>query len=158
MSEQRPNEKLNGPSSSQLPPPSSAFILPPPRSDLLDRIQAFLPQIKQANEKLAEEGTKPAGEEEVVVLEEVSDSDDSDEESSSEEEGEEGEDSSDDDSDEEEEGAPIEIQGQGHQGALEHLMDISSRKIVTPKRLQAQLGKGSAGITELEDKTDAMEE
>lgn len=35
-----------------LPPPSSRFVLPPPSSDLISRLSAFLPQIKQANEQL----------------------------------------------------------------------------------------------------------
>ncbi|GAA5927425.1 uncharacterized protein JCM15063_005895 [Sporobolomyces koalae] len=85
--EQQSAEKLEVP---VLPPSSSRFVLPPPPSDLLNRLQAFLPQIKQANEQLSGETGEPS--EEAVVMEEISsdsdsdsDSTDSDSDSSSEE-------------------------------------------------------------------------
>lgn len=90
MSQQEPSQELlNPPTGSSST--SSRFILPPPPSDLMARLQAFLPQIKQANEMLTENMQTDASEgatgrkeeEEVVVLEEFSsdeddESDDSD--------------------------------------------------------------------------------
>lgn len=138
-----------------LPPPSSRFVLPPPPSDLLDRLRNFLPQIKSANEQLelaaAKEGTEP--EEEVVVLEELSDS--SSEEESSEEESDE-EDGVDDDTNSAN-GA------EEPEGGLAQLLDINSRSKVVKKKLvadadaEAELAAkavvgsgGSARIVEME--------
>jgi hypothetical protein len=75
---------------SALPPSTSRFILPQPPSELLSRLQAFLPQIKQANEALMELDPADASmAEEPVSLEAFSSSEeetDSDDSSSSEEE------------------------------------------------------------------------
>jgi len=116
------NERLDVP---VLPPSSSRFVLPPPPSDLLNRLQAFLPQIKNANEQL-EQGGEQGEVEEAVVMEELSsdssdeDSTDSSEESSSEEEEEEKEENG---------------QGEEEEGRMERLMDIGQRPKVTKKKL-----------------------
>lgn len=70
-----------------VPPPSSRFVLPPPPSALLDRLQAFLPQMKKANELLEQtQAAHPTPHEEGVTLEEFSESDsDSEDQHSSEE-------------------------------------------------------------------------
>ena len=114
------NERLDVP---VLPPSSSRFVLPPPPSDLLNRLQAFLPQIKTANEQL-EQGGEQGEVEEAVVMEELSsDSSDSSDESDSEE------DSSDDEEEEKENGEEEE------EGRMERLMDIGQRPKVTKKKL-----------------------
>lgn len=114
------------------PPPNSRFILPPPPSALLNRLQQFLPQIKQANEQLVE--APPAeGEEEGVTLE-FSDEEESSDEDSSEQ---------DSSSNEEEEG--------GAEKGLAGLMDISARLARGGNAKGGEEGaKGSSGITELE--------
>ncbi|GAA5823466.1 hypothetical protein JCM11251_000642 [Rhodosporidiobolus azoricus] len=124
------NERLEVPT---LPPPSSRFVLPPPPSDLLNRLQAFLPQIRDANAMLAERPPTGEGEEgqreEAVIMEEMSDSSDDDSDSS---------DSSDSSSEDEEDGdedegvrltsdGSLQQQGEEERGTLAHLMDISAR-------------------------------
>ncbi|GAA5977634.1 hypothetical protein JCM5350_002301 [Sporobolomyces pararoseus] len=114
-----------------LPPSGSRFVLPPPPSDLLNRLQAFLPQIKSANEQLEQQGTRAEGEEEAVVMEELS-SDSEDETSSSDEDS----DSSDDDEDSDKnKEASQEAEAEQEQGNLDRLMDINSRPKVTKKNL-----------------------
>lgn len=137
-----PNERLDVPT---LPPPSSRFVLPPPPSDLLNRLQAFLPQIRDANAMLAERGTG-AGEdgeeeEEAVVMEEISDDSDSDDSS----------DDSSDSSDKEEEGAALGATGETEetqdagveeQRGLAQLLDISSKSVATKKKLLVEAVEG----------------
>lgn len=85
-----------------LPSPHSRFVLPPPPSELLSRLEAFLPKLKQANEQLAEQqaaaelqGTVDATTEGVELEfissseEDSSNDSDTDEESSDEDEGDE---------------------------------------------------------------------
>lgn len=145
----RPTERLDVPT---LPAPSSRFVLPPPPSDLLNRLQAFLPQIRDANAQLE---MRPDGEEveEPVVMEELSeDSDSSDDDDSSSEES---------DEDEQVEGpaetGELEAVDEGVQGgeqlvkeeeggSLAHLMDISARtKVVKSKLLVEETGESAAG-------------
>ncbi|GAA5919447.1 hypothetical protein JCM1841_002399 [Sporobolomyces salmonicolor] len=125
-----PNERLEVPA---LPPPSSRFVLPPPPSDLLSRLQAFLPQIRDANARLEEENADLDGDhrEEAVVMEEFSSSSDSDDSSSDE--------SSDDDRSDEEASSRTEGEAQVERmqedaqaegGTMAHLLDISSRSKV----------------------------
>ncbi|KAK4698998.1 hypothetical protein P7C70_g7269, partial [Phenoliferia sp. Uapishka_3] len=135
----KPNETLDVPSPGQMPP-SSAFFLPPSSSDLLNRLQSFLPKLKLANEQLAAQEPPAEGSEEVVVLEEVSDSDsDNDSDSSSE-----------DDSSEEEE----EEESEDDAAPLDRLRDIAARPIITRRRLAGKPGVlvGGVGIVEVEDK------
>ncbi|KAL8290119.1 hypothetical protein RQP46_003058 [Phenoliferia psychrophenolica] len=121
-------------------PPSSAFFLPPPTSDLMDRLQAFLPKLKSANEELAKQ-ERPADEEESVVLEEVSSSEDDSDDS---------DDSSDDDSSDEDAGEGDESED-GGQAPLDRLRDIAARPKITRRRLAGQPGLvGGAGIVEVE--------
>ncbi|GAA5916388.1 uncharacterized protein JCM6883_000627 [Sporobolomyces salmoneus] len=123
------NERLDVP---VLPPSSSRFVLPPPPSDLLNRLQAFLPQIKSANEQLEQEGTGVEGGEEAVVMEELSsDSDDSSDSSDSASEDDDEEDS-DEDKEQEAEGGEQEMQ---EGGTLDRLLDINSRPKVIKKNL-----------------------
>lgn len=68
-----PNQTLEAPTI-----PASRFVLPPPSSDLLARLQAFLPQIKSANEALFER-MEEDGAEESVTLEAFSSDEDEDE-------------------------------------------------------------------------------
>ncbi|GAA6058826.1 hypothetical protein JCM10212_002770 [Sporobolomyces blumeae] len=133
------HERLEVPT---LPPTSSRFVLPPPPSDLLNRLQAFLPQIRDANAQLEDTPREQGDEvEEAVVMEELSsDSDDSsdvsssdDEDSSSEEEGQDGMEQ------DEPEATPQE------QGSLAHLLDISARpsnpsskKVVVVEEIDAE--------------------
>lgn len=121
----------------------------------MNRLQAFLPQIKSANEQLAAEDRMDDGQvEEPVVLEEISsseDDDDSSDDSSSEE----------DSDDEEEEAAEQATRATGTEGqslpqegeTMAHLLDISARPKVVKKKLQALDGakqSGGAGIVEME--------
>lgn len=123
-------EKLEVPT---VPPPSSRFVLPPPPSDLMNRLAAFLPQIRTANEMLAQ-GDRMEGEEEGVTLEEMSSSD---------------EDSSDEDSSSEESDEEVEEGGETDAAApLAHLLDISARPKVTKKKLEGNpeaVVEGGAG-------------
>ncbi|GAA5884350.1 hypothetical protein JCM16303_003647 [Sporobolomyces ruberrimus] len=123
------NERLDVPF---LPPSSSRFVLPPPPSDLLNRLQAFLPQIKSANEQLGEQGEEEV--EEAVVMEELS----SDSEDSSDEE-EDSDDSSDEDEDDSHSEEGKEDEGEAMQqdepGTLDRLMDINNRPKVVKKNL-----------------------
>ncbi|GAA5860496.1 hypothetical protein JCM8547_000322 [Rhodosporidiobolus lusitaniae] len=127
-SSEPPHERLEIPT---LPPPSSRFVLPPPPSDVLNRLQAFLPQIREANAMLdarppRAEGEQGDEEEEAVVMEEISDSSDSDSSDDS---------SSDSDSDDDEESEARE--GGGTEGSesvlpeeqrgLAGLLDISGK-------------------------------
>lgn len=107
-------EKLEVPT---VPPPSSRFVLPPPPSDLMNRLAAFLPQIRTANEMLVQ-GDRMEDEEEGVTLEEMSSSDEDSSDSSSEESEEEAEEGETDTA------AP-----------LAHLLDISTRPKITKKKL-----------------------
>lgn len=144
---------------SVLPPPSSRFILPPPRSDLLDRLQAFLPQIKSANEQLVDRipidgETEGEEEEEGVVLQFVDSSDESSS-SSSDEDSEEEDDAS---SGEEADGIQGEAEGEtGEEDRMKKLLEIDSigrRPKVSPKEFGGNsdaLGAGKkAGIVEME--------
>ncbi|BGP23915.1 hypothetical protein JCM10295v2_002816 [Rhodotorula toruloides] len=136
----RPTERLEIPT---LPSPSSRFVLPPPPSDLLNRLQAFLPQIRDANAQLETRMAigEEEEEEEAVVMEELSS--DSEEEETSDEDG-----SSDEDSDDGEELGDVEGTGrlQGVQGgenleqeeeagSFARLMDISACPKVVKKNL-----------------------
>ena len=125
--------------------PSSRFVLPPPPSDLLNRLQAFLPQMKAANEQLADqmEDGEAAEQDEGVVLQIV----DSDEESSSSDD-----DSDSDSSDEEVEGAeqggsdrPDDNEGE----TMARLLDISARPTKKLPAAKDGASKG-AGIVEME--------
>lgn len=146
-------ERLDVPT---LPPPSSRFVLPPPPSDLLNRLQAFLPQIRDANALLEQQqAAQPEGTqiEEPVVMEELSDSSSSDDDDDDEEEEEES-DSGDNSSDEvSSTGADGETAGYAagdeslqdasaneevERGSLARLMDISSRPKVGKKKLLVQ--------------------
>ncbi|GAA5963879.1 hypothetical protein JCM3765_004050 [Sporobolomyces pararoseus] len=123
-----PRERLDVP---VLPPSGSRFVLPPPPSDLLNRLQAFLPQIKSANEQLEQQGSREEAEEEAVVMEELS-SDSEDETSSSDDDS----DSCDDEEDSDKE--KVESQEAGveqEQGNLDRLMDINSRPKVVKRNL-----------------------
>ncbi|GAA5855323.1 hypothetical protein JCM5353_007412 [Sporobolomyces roseus] len=114
------NERLDVP---VLPPSSSRFVLPPPPSDLLNRLQAFLPQIKSANEQLQTQ--EDAGEvEEAVVMEEVS--------SDSEDDSSDSDDSEEDSSDQEEKENE---EREGEEGRMDRLMDIGQRPKVIKKKL-----------------------
>lgn len=140
-------ERLDVPT---LPPPSSRFVLPPPPSDLLGRLQAFLPQIRDANAALEQQqAQRPEGVavEEPVVMEELSDdstSDDSgDTESSSESDAEDddGESSEEPATGGEETAAAVDddlLLGRVDEGSLARLMDISSRPKVTKKKILVQ--------------------
>lgn len=143
---QPPNETLEVPAPGA--GPSHSFVLPP-RSDLMDRLQAFLPKIKSANEALAAQ-ERPVDEEEVVVLEEISSSEDDSEDDSD-------EDSSDDDAQvdgsEEEDG--------DQEMPLDRLMDIAARPKITRRKLAGQPGLvGGVGIVEVDakDAEGSMEE
>jgi hypothetical protein len=147
------NERLDVPT---LPPPSSRFVLPPPPSDLLNRLQAFLPQIRDANALLEQQqAAQPEGTqiEEPVVMEELSDSSSSDDDDDDEEE--EGHSDSDDDSSNEASSSGADGESAGNvgadeslqdassnedveQGSLARLMDISSRPKVGKKKLLVQ--------------------
>lgn len=152
-SRQGANERLDVPT---LPPPSSRFVLPPPPSDLLNRLQAFLPQIRDANAILEQQqATQPEGAavEEPVVMEELSDSSSDSSESS--------DDSSDEDNEEDEaqtdpDGSLLDLDGldgkdgdgtnaaegvdavENGEGPLARLMDISSRPKVVKHKLLVQ--------------------
>ena len=64
-----PTPSANSPLAvSSVPPPSSRFVLPPPSSDLMLRLSAFLPQIKQANEQLEQDPEATAGAEPVTLV------------------------------------------------------------------------------------------
>ncbi|TNY17858.1 hypothetical protein DMC30DRAFT_88751 [Rhodotorula diobovata] len=159
----QPTERLEVPT---LPPPSSRFVLPPPPSDLLNRLQAFLPQIRDANAQLdpsAADGA-PLGDE-AVALEEITDS--SDDDSDNDDDDDSSSSSSDSDSDEEDNSdgpararqedaeaatasAPAATDDEGR-GTLAHLMDISARPTVTRSKLIVV--EEPAG----EDKADSME-
>ncbi|BGP39144.1 hypothetical protein JCM10450v2_003098 [Rhodotorula kratochvilovae] len=150
----QPTERLEVPT---LPPPSSRFVLPPPPSALLSRLQAFLPQIRDANAALEPREGELAPQDEAVVMEEItdsSDSDDSSDDSSSSD--------SDGDSDDDDEGGARATGGpvgataeqdnaasgaQEERGTLAHLMDISARPAVVKKKLlvQEEAAVGEAG-------------
>ncbi|GAA5903758.1 hypothetical protein JCM5296_003916 [Sporobolomyces johnsonii] len=131
-----PNERLEVPA---LPPPSSRFVLPPPPSDLLNRLQAFLPQIRDANARLEEENATMHDDdrEEAVVMEELSsdsDSDDSSSDDSSDEDSSDDENSSRAEGEAQDESMQEDVQAQG--GTMAHLLDISSKpKVVRNKVL-----------------------
>ena len=149
-----------------VPPPSSRFVLPPPPSALLDRLQAFLPQMKKANELLEEEhAANGTPKEEGVTLEEFSDSED---DSSEEEESSSEEDEGDvvvtgakdtetsgngvngmllDGTGEEETGETA----TGERGLLAQLLDISSR----PKKPLKQTAKTGGVATAEENEVEA---
>lgn len=155
------NERLDVPT---LPPPSSRFVLPPPPSDLLNRLQAFLPQIRDANALLEQQqAAQPEGTqvEEPVVMEELSDSSNDDDDDDEEEEGD-----SDDEDDSSEEGSSTGADGEiagnvagnelhqnaaADEGSLARLMDISSRpkvgkkKLLVQEQVESTEEKGSAG-------------
>ncbi|GAA5994262.1 uncharacterized protein JCM10292_001964 [Rhodotorula paludigena] len=146
MSPTPPNERLDVP---QLPPPSSRFVLPPPPSDLLNRLQAFLPRIRDANALLNEQ-ERAEGAEEAVVMEEMSD-DSSDEDDSSSDDSSSSSDSEDGASDDGREAGggarALDTAGQDDAAAqavdrerdpLAHLMDISARPKVVKKKLLVQ--------------------
>ncbi|BGP15158.1 hypothetical protein JCM10213_008702 [Rhodosporidiobolus nylandii] len=149
------NERLEVPT---LPPPSSRFVLPPPPSELLSRLQAFLPQIAQANALL--ERQQPAeGEEreEAVVMEELSDSSDDDSDSS--------DDSSDSDSNSDDEASEAEAadgeqqeEGDSVEEArgLAGLLDIAARpKAGQPKQKVLVQEEGAAKKDDGEVKMEA---
>ncbi|BGO98611.1 hypothetical protein RTBOTA2_003120 [Rhodotorula toruloides] len=135
-----------------LPSPSSRFVLPPPPSDLLNRLQAFLPQIRDANAELEgrmrEDGLGEG--EEAVVMEELSESEEdssSDEEegSSSEEESEEDEDEKLADAESEAVQGGQEVEQEEEAGSLARLMDISARPKVVKKNLVVEEETAGAG-------------
>ncbi|GAA5897110.1 hypothetical protein JCM6882_001794 [Rhodosporidiobolus microsporus] len=139
-----PNERLEIPT---LPPPSSRFVLPPPPSDLLNRLQAFLPQIRDANAMLEARGPRADGgagggeeEEEAVVMEEMSDSSDDSDDPSSDSSSDDDEDDSDDEVSDERAAATATAAGaQPEEGVeergLAHLMAIGARPVVAKKKL-----------------------
>ncbi|GAA5839317.1 hypothetical protein JCM3766R1_004798 [Sporobolomyces carnicolor] len=133
-----PNERLDVP---VLPPSGSRFVLPPPPSDLLNRLQAFLPQIKSANEQLEQQGVGQDGQdavEEAVVMEELSSDSDDDSDSSDSSSDDDDEDEDDDDADQAKEDTNDEEAGEvavEAQGTLDRLMDINSRPKVVKKNL-----------------------
>lgn len=110
----------------------------------MNRLQAFLPQMKAANDALAErmEAEGQAEQEEGVELQIVNSSDESSSDDS---------DSSDDDSDDEEQAAEG---GESKEGeTMAHLLDISARpKVVKKKLVEGEHGakKDGAGIVEME--------
>ncbi|GAA5854075.1 hypothetical protein JCM9279_004373 [Rhodotorula babjevae] len=137
-----------------LPPPSSRFVLPPPPSALLDRLQAFLPQIRDANAHLEPPAPGTAPRDEAVVMEEITDSSDDD---STTDDDDSSSSSSDDDSDDEVVGSEAgEAGGRQQQGSaaveqvspasgsaedagtLAHLLDISARPTVVRSKLLVQ--------------------
>lgn len=129
----RPTETLDVPTL-----PDSRFVLPPPPSDLMGRLQAFLPQMKAANDALAErmDGEGQEDQDEGVVLQIVNSSDESSSDDS---------DSSDDEEEEEEQAA----EGQVKEGeTMAHLLDISARPKVVKKKLVEETD--GAGVVELE--------
>jgi hypothetical protein len=135
----RPTETLEVPTL-----PDSRFVLPPPPSDLMNRLQAFLPQMKAANDALAErmEAEGQAEQEEGVELQIVNSSDESSSDDS---------DSSDSDDEEEEEEQAADEMEVGE--TMAHLFDISARPKVVKKKLveeQAHGKKDGAGIVEME--------
>ncbi|GAA5987140.1 hypothetical protein JCM10908_001046 [Rhodotorula pacifica] len=169
------NERLDVPT---LPPPSSRFVLPPPPSDLLNRLQAFLPQIRDANALLEQQqAAQPEGVqvEEPVVMEELSDSSSDDD---SDDDAEEDEDNDDDDEDEDDSEEDTSVTGedagvlfvddtlsngtstvQVEQGSLAQLMDISSRPKITKKKLlvEEQETTTSGGSREAQGAGEAMQ-
>ncbi|GAA5861272.1 hypothetical protein JCM3774_002249 [Rhodotorula dairenensis] len=153
------NQRLDVPT---LPPPSSRFVLPPPPSDLLNRLQAFLPQIRDANALLEQQqAAQPEGTpiEEPVVMEELSDSSSDEDDDDDDDEDEADDDDDDDDNDEDEDSSSVEgTKGyasgdaagsandeQVEKGSLAHLMDISSRSKVTKKNLVVEEHVSSPG-------------
>ncbi|BGP31272.1 hypothetical protein JCM10296v2_003036 [Rhodotorula toruloides] len=138
-----------------LPSPSSRFVLPPPPSDLLSRLQAFLPQIRDANAELEGREGLGEGEEEAVVMEELSESEE--DSSSDEEEASSIEEDSEGDEDEEladvqETGGPEAFQGaqeleqeEEEAGSLARLMDISAPPKVVKKNLVVEEKASSGG-------------
>ncbi|KPV77490.1 uncharacterized protein RHOBADRAFT_51336 [Rhodotorula graminis WP1] len=133
-----------------LPPPSSRFVLPPPPSALLDRLQAFLPQIRDANAHLDPPQPGTASPDEAVVVEEITDSSDDDSSTDDDDST-----TSDDDSDEgdSDDGETAERQQQGvateqvappagaaddGAGSLARLLDISARPTVVRSKLLVQ--------------------
>lgn len=135
----RPTETLEVPTL-----PDSRFVLPPPPSDLMNRLQAFLPQMKAANEALAErmEAEGQAEQEEGVELQIVNSSDESSSDDS---------DSSDDDEDEEEQA----VKGgeAKERETMAHLLDITAKPKAVKKKLveeEHKVKKDGAGIVELE--------
>ncbi|GAA6054145.1 hypothetical protein JCM3770_003218 [Rhodotorula araucariae] len=149
----QPTERLEVPT---LPPPSSRFVLPPPPSALLSRLEAFLPQIRDANARLEHRdgGIDPS--DEPVVMEEMTDaSDDSDADSSDSSNSDSDDDSSDDGSNDDNgdgAGALTADNATGDEeerGSLAHLMDISAHPVVTKKKLLVQeeppVGDANAG-------------
>ncbi|KAK4055567.1 hypothetical protein OIV83_000113 [Microbotryomycetes sp. JL201] len=121
--------------------PASRFVLSPPSSDLLSRVQAFLPQMKAANDQLDShmlveeaQGDSDGGQEEAVTLEVISSdsSDDDDDDDSSDDT-----DSSDsDDDDDDQEHAENESMQDDEDGqAMSHLLNIAQRPKVFRKDL-----------------------
>jgi len=119
-----------------LPPSGSRFVLPPPPSDLLNRLQAFLPQIKSANEQLEQQqqDTNVEAEEEAVVMEELS-SDSDEEETSSDEDSSDESEVGDEEKEEGEEAEETTMQDETEPGTMDRLMDIKSRPKVVKKNL-----------------------
>ncbi|GAA5894589.1 hypothetical protein JCM8208_006280 [Rhodotorula glutinis] len=152
-----------------LPPPSSRFVLPPPPSALLDRLQAFLPQIRDANAQLdpPQPGTAPG--EEAVVMEEITD--DSDDSSTDDDSSSSSSDDDDDDSDEAdsegrevgaqqqqggravEQVSPAAVAEDDGAGSLARLLDISARPPVVRSKLLVQ-EEPAAGAGEDDMKAD----
>lgn len=129
-----------------LPPPNSRFILPPPKSDLLNRLQAFLPQIKSANELLESRPPLVEGEEveEEGVIVQIIDSSDEEEDSSDEDDEEE-------DDEEEEVEENVEGSEQSVGGTLKKLMEIGSgTKLVKKGSEEVGSGKKVVGIVEMD--------
>ncbi|KAM0788918.1 hypothetical protein ACM66B_002997 [Microbotryomycetes sp. NB124-2] len=120
--------------------PASRFVLPPPSSDLLSRVQAFLPQMKAANDQLDstmqtdEQDDQDEGEDQEAVTLEILSSDSSDDDSSGDS------DSSESDKDASDNMQPA---GQaqddsvrdGEGRAMSHLLNIAQRPKVIRKSL-----------------------
>jgi len=151
-----------------LPPPSSRFVLPPPPSALLDRLQAFLPQIRDANAHLDPPAPGAAPGDEAVVMEEITDS--SDDDSSTDDSSSSSSDSDDNDEASSQGGEASAAQQQGdgavdqvspaagaeddRAGTLAHLLDISARPTVVRSKLLVQ-EEPAAGAGEGADEMQA---
>ncbi|GAA5970596.1 hypothetical protein JCM11641_007364 [Rhodosporidiobolus odoratus] len=148
------NERLEIPT---LPPPSSRFVLPPPPSDLLSRIQAFLPQIRDANAMLDTQDGDEEGREEAVVMEELSDSSEDDSDSSRDSSD---ASSSDDDEDPNDRNGTAEaaavVGEEDERGNLARLLDISARpKAGVPAKKVLVQEEEAAGAAEKQETMEA---
>lgn len=135
------------------------FVLPPPPSELLSRLDAFLPRMKQANEELAQQQATAEGNittsegVELELLSSSSDSDSSEEEDSS--------DSDDDDSGEEDNTAGQDEAMHDDSEAAEpdtmsHLLNIGARPKIIRKKLVEMSDASDSPSQRMEDAAPAV--